>query len=67
MRRQRGRRRARPVTRLCGVAEIRVLGAVLIAAGMVLLFLCIPGWAWAALIGAALVMAGFWLLCAGRF
>ena len=62
-----GRRKARPARRSCGVAEIRVLGAVLIAAGLVLLFLCIPGWAWAAMIGAALVMAGFWLICAGRW
>lgn len=45
-----------------GMAEMRLLGVVLIAAGLVLLFLCIPGWAWAAMIGAALVIAGWWLL-----
>ena len=39
-----------------------LLGCVLIAAGLLLLFLCIPGWAWAAMAGAALVMAGWALI-----
>lgn len=48
------------------MTEVRLLGMVMIAAGLVLLFLCIPGWAWAAMIGAALVVAGFWLATLGR-
>ena len=67
MRRQRGRKKARPMIRCHDAVEIRVLGAVLIVAGLVLLFLCIPGWAWAAMIGAALVMVGFWLISLGRY
>ena len=39
-----------------------LLGCVFIAAGLLLLFLCIPGWAWAALSGAALILAGWALL-----
>ena len=34
------------------------IGGVLIAAGLLLLFLCIPGWAWAALAGVVLVIGG---------
>lgn len=44
---------------------MRWLGCALIAWGLVLLFLCIPCWAWAALSGAALVAAGWALLMAG--
>ena len=36
-------------------------GGTLIALGLLLIFLCIPGWAWAALGGAALIAVG-WLL-----
>ncbi len=36
----------------------KLMGAALVIAGMVLLFLCIPGWAWAALLGTALIVAG---------
>ena len=39
----------------------RLIGYVLLAAGIVLLFICIPGWAWLALIGVALMAAG-WLI-----
>lgn len=65
VRRQRERGRRRRAVPMRGMAEIRLLGVVMIAAGMVLLFLCIPGWAWAALIGAALVAAGYCLLIGG--
>ena len=64
--RPRSRKRPPPTVRVRDAAEVRVLGVVLIAAGLVLLFLCIPGWAWAAMIGAALVAAGFWLVTLGR-
>ena len=37
-------------------------GIVLIALGLALIFLCIPGWAWAALAGAALILLGYALL-----
>lgn len=59
------RRRPHPVRRMRDTPEIRLLGVLLLAAGMVLLFLCVPGWAWAALIGAALVAAGLWLVTFG--
>ena len=41
------------------------VGLVLAAAGLLLLFLCIPGWAWTALIGAVLLAAGLWLATLG--
>ncbi len=50
----------------CDDSVSRLAGAVLVAAGLLLLFLCIPGWAWAALVGAALVLLGFWLIQVGR-
>lgn len=40
---------------------LTVIGLGLIALGLLLIFLCIPGWAWAALGGAALIAVG-WLL-----
>jgi len=40
----------------------RVVGIVLIAAGMLLIVLCVPLWAWLALIGAALIFIGLLLL-----
>lgn len=64
MGRCRDRRKAHPTVRVRGTAELCLLGVLFIAAGLVLLFLCIPGWAWAALVGALLVAAGFWLLTA---
>ena len=62
----RDRRKAHATVRVRGTAEICLVGLLLMAAGLVLLFLCVPGWAWAALIGALLVAAGFWLLTLGR-
>ncbi len=44
----------------------KFLGCVMISAGLFLLFLCIPGWAWAALAGAALVFLGFALISTCR-
>lgn len=44
----------------------RLVGCILVSMGMLLLFLCIPGWAWAVLAGAALVAAGYILIQAGR-
>lgn len=40
----------------------KLLGCVFIAAGLLLLFLCIPGWAWAAMAGAVLICAGWALI-----
>ena len=40
---------------------LTVAGIVLIGLGLLLIFLCIPGWAWAALGGVALILLG-WLL-----
>ena len=39
-----------------------LLGCALIGAGLLLLLLCIPGWAWAAIAGAALVCCGWALI-----
>ena len=33
---------------------------------MIVLLLCIPAWAWAALLGVALAIAGLVLICVGR-
>lgn len=45
---------------------LTVVGGILIAAGLLLLFLCIPGWAWAALGGAALIVLGWLLIRIGK-
>ena len=45
---------------------LQILGLLLIAMGMMLLFICIPGWAWAAMAGAALVCAGWALISTCR-
>lgn len=42
------------------------VGVILIAAGLLLLFLCIPGWAWAALAGVALIAVGYVLIRLGK-
>lgn len=44
------------------------VGLVLASAGLLLLFLCIPGWAWTALAGVVLVAGGVVLIrmAAGR-
>lgn len=41
---------------------LQIIGLILIGIGLLLLFLCIPGWAWAALIGTLLIAAGYLLL-----
>lgn len=58
-------RHGRPVRAGCGMGGAAALGAVMIAAGLLLLFLCIPGWAWAALCGALLVLLGCLLIRLG--
>lgn len=45
-----------------GSKVLQIIGFILIGAGLLLLFLCIPGWAWAALIGIILIAAGYLLL-----
>ena len=42
------------------------IGGALIAAGLLLLFLCIPGWAWAAIAGATLICLGWALISTCR-
>ena len=53
-----------------GNKVLQVIGLLLIACGLLLLFLCIPGWAWAAFAGIVLIAAGYLLLrlngCFGR-
>ena len=41
---------------------LRIVGAVLIAAGVLLLIFCIPGWAWFSLIGIILIVVGIILI-----
>ena len=41
---------------------LQLIGGALVAVGLLLLFLCIPGWAWAALAGIILVAAGVLLI-----
>lgn len=41
---------------------LQILGLLLIAMGMMLLFICIPGWAWAAAAGILLILVGYLLL-----
>lgn len=40
----------------------KILGGILIAAGVLILILCIPGWAWFSLVGIALIVVGVLLL-----
>ena len=40
----------------------RTAGIILIAAGVLLIILCVPLWAWLALVGAALILLGVLLL-----
>lgn len=49
-----------------GSGVLTVVGAIMIGAGLLLLFLCIPGWFWAALAGAALIVGGWLLITVGR-
>lgn len=42
------------------------IGLALLLAGGIVLVLCIPGWAWAALLGAALAGIGVVLIFLGR-
>lgn len=44
----------------------QIIGMALIGCGLLLLFLCIPGWAWAALAGCLLVAAGLLLIRVSR-
>lgn len=41
---------------------LRIAGFVLIGLGVLLILLCVPYWAWLAVIGAALVLVGFLLV-----
>ena len=46
-----------------GQRALMIAGVVLVAAGLIVLLLCIPAWAWAALLGVALAIAGLADLC----
>ena len=41
---------------------LMIAGYALLAAGIILLFVCIPGWVWLALVGVVLMAAGILLL-----
>ena len=45
---------------------LAAVGIILLAAGLLLMFLCIPGWAWAALSGVLLIAAGCALIHLSR-
>lgn len=47
-------------------STLPTIGLVLIGAGLILLFVCIPGWAWLALTGIALIVAGAVLVKLGE-
>ena len=40
----------------------RAAGGVLILAGMLLILLCVPAWAWVTFVGAALILPGLLLI-----
>ena len=60
-----GRMKRRRLMRACPLPGVKLLGVVMLAAGMALLFLCVPGWAWAAIAGAVLVAVGIFLATSG--
>ena len=41
---------------------LRALGGVLIAAGVLVILICVPFWAWLAIVGAALILLGILLI-----
>ena len=43
-------------------SPVLLLGAAMLVLGLLLMFLCIPGWAWAALSGLLLIVAGYALI-----
>ncbi len=45
---------------------LTIAGSALLAAGILLVFLCIPAWAWLALLGILLIAGGFVLLRLGQ-
>ncbi len=45
-----------------GSLALRIAGYVLIGAGVILILLCVPCWAWLALVGAALILLGLMLI-----
>lgn len=54
------RRRKRP-----HAGSVVTAGIAMLTVGLLLIFLCLPGWAWAALTGLLLVVAGMLLIRAG--
>ena len=41
---------------------LRIAGYLLIGAGVLLILLCVPSWAWLAIVGAALILLGLMLI-----
>ena len=48
-----------------GSAIRRIIGIALIVLGVLLILFCVPYWAWWALLGAALIVVGFFLTRGG--
>lgn len=47
--------------------SLQIIGIILIVIGLILLFICIPGWAWAAIIGLVLILVGYVLIQLNSF
>lgn len=45
-----------------GSTPLKIAGLVMVALGAVLLFVCVPGWAWLAIVSVGLIAAGLLLL-----
>ena len=45
-----------------GNTLLRIVGFIFIGLGLLLILFCVPGWAWLAAIGAALVLLGLLLI-----
>lgn len=50
-------------TRCRYTSSLLLTGTLMLSAGLLLMFLCIPGWAWAALAGLTLIVLGYALIC----
>lgn len=44
-------------------SPLLLAGTLMLSMGLLLMFLCIPGWAWAALAGLILIVGGYALIC----
>ncbi|MBR1584731.1 MAG: hypothetical protein IJ662_04255 [Clostridia bacterium] len=45
-----------------GSMALKILGGALVFAGILVILLCVPTWAWMSLLGAALILSGLFLM-----